>query len=40
MEIGAGQADAVGALIASAGLHVESIAPDLQNIPRIVIARL
>jgi release factor glutamine methyltransferase len=39
MEIGQGQADAVAALVAEAGFELEGIAPDLQGIPRIVIAR-
>jgi release factor glutamine methyltransferase len=40
MEIGAGQAGAVPALIRTAGLDLVDIRPDLQGIPRIVIARL
>jgi release factor glutamine methyltransferase len=38
MEIGAGQADTVTALIAEAGLQLVTIRPDLQGIPRIVVA--
>ena len=39
MEIGAGQADAVTALVAHTGLQLLTIQPDLQGIPRIVVAR-
>ena len=39
MEIGQGQADAVAGIVASAGLRLDRIAPDLQNIPRVVIAQ-
>ena len=39
MEIGQGQADAVAALVARSGLTLETIAPDLQGIPRVVIAK-
>jgi release factor glutamine methyltransferase len=39
MEIGAGQADEVTAIVADSGLTLEQIAPDLQGIPRIVVAR-
>jgi len=39
MEIGHGQADAVTGLVTNAGLKLEGIRPDLQGIPRIVIAR-
>ena len=39
MEIGAGQADAIKPLIAMSGLRLEGIRPDLQGIPRVVIAR-
>lgn len=39
MEIGHGQADAVTAIIAAAGLTLDQIARDLQGIPRVVIAR-
>lgn len=38
MEIGAGQADTVTALVAEAGLRLMTIRPDLQGIPRIVVA--
>jgi release factor glutamine methyltransferase len=39
MEIGAGQSSAVADLVGAAGLDLESVEPDLQKIPRIVIAR-
>lgn len=39
MEIGAGQSDAVRSLIGGSGLTLETIRPDLQGIPRIVVAR-
>jgi release factor glutamine methyltransferase len=38
MEIGAGQADAVSGLIAGAGLQLVAVRPDLQGIPRVVVA--
>ncbi len=38
MEIGAGQSDAVTALVAEAGLRLITIRPDLQGIPRIAVA--
>jgi len=38
MEIGAGQAGAVSALVAESGLRLVTIHPDLQDIPRIVVA--
>ena len=38
MEIGAGQAGIVTALVANAGLRLMTIRPDLQGIPRIVVA--
>jgi release factor glutamine methyltransferase len=38
MEIGAGQADTVTGLVAEAGLRLSAIRPDLQGIPRIVVA--
>jgi release factor glutamine methyltransferase len=38
MEIGAGQAEAVAALVAGAGLRLITIRPDLQGIPRIAVA--
>jgi release factor glutamine methyltransferase len=38
MEIGAGQADAVTSLLSEAGLRLITIRPDLQGIPRIVVA--
>ena len=38
MEIGAGQSGAVTALVAEAGLRLVTIRPDLQGIPRIVVA--
>lgn len=39
MEIGAGQADAVRSLTEASGLALDTIRPDLQGIPRIVVAR-
>jgi release factor glutamine methyltransferase len=39
MEIGAGQAPAVSAAVTRAGLALERIIPDLQGIPRVVVAR-
>jgi release factor glutamine methyltransferase len=39
MEIGAGQAEAVSKMIRDRGLSLERIQPDLQRIPRIVVAR-
>ena len=39
MEIGAGQAGEVRGLLAAAGLRLVDLRPDLQGIPRIVIAR-
>lgn len=39
MEIGAGQADAVAILVGQAGLRLVGIRPDLQGIPRVVVAR-
>jgi release factor glutamine methyltransferase len=39
MEIGAGQAGALPELLATAGLELVDITPDLQGIPRIVVAR-
>jgi len=38
MEIGAGQADAVSAIVTRAGLRLDSIRPDLHGIPRVVVA--
>lgn len=38
MEIGAGQAGLISAIATSAGLTLEGIRPDLQGIPRIVVA--
>jgi release factor glutamine methyltransferase len=38
-ETGAGQADAVAALIAGAGLKLAASLPDLAGIPRCVVAR-
>lgn len=38
MEIGAGQAATVTTLVAEAGLRLATIRPDLQGIPRIVVA--
>ena len=38
-EIGAGQSDAVSALVNAAGLDLAGIQNDLQGIPRIVTAR-
>jgi release factor glutamine methyltransferase len=37
VEIGAGQAESVQALMAAAGLSVHHIAPDLAGIPRVVV---
>jgi len=39
MEIGEGQSVAVGSLIRAAGLRLERFVPDLQGIPRVVVAR-
>jgi release factor glutamine methyltransferase len=39
MEVGAGQADAVSALVAAAGLGAVAVAPDLAGIGRVVSAR-
>jgi len=39
LEIGAGQAEAVTDMLTNAGFEVESIAADLQGIPRILTAR-
>ena len=39
MEIGDGQADAVADVVRMAGLVLDRIQPDLQGIPRIVVAR-
>jgi len=39
LEIGAGQADAVSDLVERNGLILRTIRPDLQGIPRIVVAR-
>lgn len=38
MEIGHAQADAVSTLVASAGLRLRAIEPDLRQIPRVVVA--
>ena len=38
-EIGAGQQDAVAAILAGQGLIVEAVVPDLAGIPRCVVAR-
>ena len=38
MEIGAGQAAAVSGIVAAAGFTLEAIRPDLQGIPRVVVA--
>lgn len=38
MEIGAGQADSVTALVAEAGLGLRQVCPDLAGIPRVVVA--
>ncbi len=40
IEIGAGQADAVAALIRENGLALQCVRKDLQGIPRIVVATL
>lgn len=40
MEIGSGQASAVRGLLTAGGLDLVDIRPDLQGIPRIVVARL
>jgi release factor glutamine methyltransferase len=39
MEIGEGQSAAVGSLIHAAGLRLDRFVPDLQGIPRVVVAR-
>ena len=39
MEIGAGQADEVAQIVRDARLELEGVRPDLQGIPRVVIAR-
>lgn len=39
MEIGDGQSVAVGSLIRASGLRFERFVPDLQGIPRVVVAR-
>jgi release factor glutamine methyltransferase len=39
LEVGLGMADTVGALAAGAGLEVARVIPDLQSIPRTVVAR-
>ena len=39
VEIGAGQADAVSEIVGGSGLILQAIRPDLQAIPRIVVAR-
>jgi len=39
IEIGQSQSASVAALVQAAGLHLERIAPDLQGIPRVVVAR-
>jgi release factor glutamine methyltransferase len=39
VEVGIGMADAVAGLCAEAGLPVEAVIPDLQAIPRVVVAR-
>ena len=39
MEIGEGQSVAVASLIRAAGLRLERFVPDLQGIPRVVVAR-
>lgn len=39
LELGAGQADEVSGLAKNAGLSVEAILPDLQGIPRCLVAR-
>jgi release factor glutamine methyltransferase len=38
LEIGAGQAEAVAAIVSGAGLRLDAIHPDLQGIPRVVVA--
>jgi release factor glutamine methyltransferase len=40
LEIGLGMAQEVRAICAGAGLTVEAVLPDLQRIPRVVVARL
>jgi release factor glutamine methyltransferase len=40
VELGAGQASAVGALFSAAGLAVERPCPDLSGVPRALLARL
>lgn len=39
MEVGAGQAEAVSAIASRASLHVTRVIPDLQGIPRTIVAR-
>jgi release factor glutamine methyltransferase len=39
LELGIGQADDVGKLVAAAGLAVDDVARDLQGIPRTLVAR-
>ena len=39
LEIGAGQDRDVAAIVTTAGMMVEKIAPDLQGIPRVIVAR-
>ena len=39
VEVGAGQAEAVGDIVARAGLGVSRVIPDLQGIPRTIVAR-
>jgi len=39
LEVGLGQADAVGAILADAGLVVDDVVRDLQGIPRTLVAR-
>jgi release factor glutamine methyltransferase len=39
LELGAGQSDRVSELAKNAGLSVETILPDLQGIPRCLVAR-
>jgi release factor glutamine methyltransferase len=39
LEVGAGQADAVSAIVARASLHVTRVISDLQGIPRTIVAR-
>jgi release factor glutamine methyltransferase len=39
VEVGAGQADVVAAILCDAGFTIEDVLPDLQRIPRTLVAR-